>query len=457
MIGFIQVLLTFVAIGLLIFMIMKNAYAPMSLLALGFIILFFWSLLTGQSIMGEESVGNWFLDIFEFMKSYFCSQYIGLGMILLPLMGFTRYMNHIHATEMLTSLCSKPLQKIKNPYVIVGCTVILGALLEIAIPSHTGLSVLLIITLFPVLRSCGISKLTAAAAILLGGAMDLGPAAPMPIYGLSEIHSGMTAAEYFIRIQIPVSTLPILLSAVLCAVVNWKWDQKAGYLAERQETAEIPSSEIGVPRFYALFPLIPLVFIIIFSKLVVSSIVISVCAAVFISLFICTTIEIIRSHSVIHSMDATKTFFEGMGDGYTVTIVLIAAASVFAGALQKIGGLTVLAELISKTPLNGMVVFAIIGLLGMFIIIFTGSPNAGMAPFTDSILNLINTYHIMPEIALLPIQLSMGYGRVLSPIGSAVLTVASMVDVDIIALVKRNIIPVGGAYLLNIIIAAILQ
>lgn len=40
MIGFIQVLLTFVAIGLLIFMIMKKAYAPMSLLALGFIILF---------------------------------------------------------------------------------------------------------------------------------------------------------------------------------------------------------------------------------------------------------------------------------------------------------------------------------------------------------------------------------------------------------------------------------
>lgn len=143
--------------------------------------------------------------------------------------------------------------------------------------------------------------------------MDLGPAAPMPIYGLSEIHSGMTAAEYFIRIQIPVSTLPILLSAVLCAVVNWKWDQKAGYLAERQETAEIPSSEIGVPRFYALFPLIPLVFIIIFSKLVVSSIVISVCAAVFISLFICTTIEIIRSHSVIHSMDATKTFLKAWG------------------------------------------------------------------------------------------------------------------------------------------------
>ena len=155
-------------------------------------------------------------------------------------------------------------------------------------------------------------------------------------------------------------------------------------------------------------------------------------------------------------MDATKTFFEGMGDGYTVTIVLIAAASVFAGALQKIGGLTVLAELIAKTPLNGMIVFAIIGLLGMFIIIFTGSPNAGMAPFTDSILNLINTYHIMPEIALLPIQLSMGYGRVLSPIGSAVLTVASMIDVDIIELVKRNIIPVGGAYLLNIIIAVIL-
>lgn len=114
MIGFIQVLLTFVAIGLLIFMIMKKAYAPMSLLALGFIILFFWSLLTGQSIMGEESVGNWFLDIFEFMKSYFCSQYIGLGMILLPLMGFTRYMNHIHATEMLTSLCSKPLQNQKS-------------------------------------------------------------------------------------------------------------------------------------------------------------------------------------------------------------------------------------------------------------------------------------------------------------------------------------------------------
>lgn len=456
MIGFIQVLLTFAAIGLLIFMIMKKSYAPMSLLILGFIILFFWSLITGQSIMGEDSVGNWFLDIFEYMKVYFCSEFIGLGMILLPLMGFTRYMSHIHATEMLTCLCSRPLQKIKNPYIIVACTVILGALLEIAIPSHTGLSVLLVITLFSVLRSCGISELTAAAAILLGGAMDLGPAAPMPIYGLSEIQSGMTAAEYFIFVQIPVSTLPIILSAVLSAVVNWKWDQKAGYSSQKHEITGIAENEIDVPRFYALLPLVPLVFIIIFSKLVLSSIAISVCAAVLISLFICVGIEMLRSRKITKSLDATKVFFEGMGDGYTGTIVLIAAASFFASALQKIGGLSVLAHFVSQTPLSGTVVFAIIGLLGLFIIIFTGSPNAGMAPFTDSMLNLVNTYHMMPEAALLPMQLAMGYGRVLSPIGSAVLTVSSMVEVDIIALIKRNIIPVAGAYVLNIILAAIL-
>lgn len=48
MIGFIQVLLTFVAIGLLIFMIMKKAYAPMSLLALGFVVCHSFFLVTAH-------------------------------------------------------------------------------------------------------------------------------------------------------------------------------------------------------------------------------------------------------------------------------------------------------------------------------------------------------------------------------------------------------------------------
>lgn len=450
------VLLTLLVLAVLVFSLFKKFYAPTTLLLISFLVLFVYSIVTKSSIMGDSTGGSWFIDIFEYMKSAFVSQYVGLGMTLLPLVGYSTYMGKIKASTMLTSLCAAPMKKIKNPYVVVAFTVIIASLLEIAVISQTATTTLLMATIFPILLSLGVSRAGACAAIILGGAMDLGPAAVDPMYALAQVGSTMTQPEYFVQIQIPTFVLPVIVAAVVSGIINSRMDRNEGHIASANMQEIPPTEEIGVPKFYALFPLFPIVLILLFSKLVISSIAISAFAAAFISFFVCMIIDGVRKKSLADGIEATKAVFDGMGSSYAVIISLCAAATVFAGSIQKIGGFTVLASLFENSTMPSWILFAIIGIMCMIVVVCTGTSQAGFSIFAPAITQFASVFGIKPEVAMFPVQITMGLARSSSPIGVALLTGAGIAEVEPVKVIKRNIVPVAVAWVLSVIMSAII-
>ena len=79
-----------------------------------------------------------------------------LGMMIMMLCGFAAYMTHIGANDMVVKLASKPLQYINSPYLLMIAAYFVACLMSLAVSSATGLGVLLMATLFPVMVNVGI-------------------------------------------------------------------------------------------------------------------------------------------------------------------------------------------------------------------------------------------------------------------------------------------------------------
>ncbi|ETJ35589.1 Anaerobic C4-dicarboxylate transporter DcuC, partial [human gut metagenome] len=98
-----------------------------------------------------------------------------LGMMIMVLWGFAAYMTHIGANDMVVKLASKPLQYINSPYLLMIAAYFVACLMSLAVSSATGLGVLLMATLFPVMVNVGISRGAAAAICASPAAIILAP------------------------------------------------------------------------------------------------------------------------------------------------------------------------------------------------------------------------------------------------------------------------------------------
>ena len=92
---------------------------------------------------GDESSGSVWFDIIGLIESIAKSQLTGVGLIIMAAGGFSAYMNRIGATEALVRLVIGPVTRLKQPYLILVFTYVLGQLLFMVIPSAAGLAMLL--------------------------------------------------------------------------------------------------------------------------------------------------------------------------------------------------------------------------------------------------------------------------------------------------------------------------
>lgn len=184
-----------------------------------------------QSILygKAKSVGWAGFDIFAFARESLTTQIAGIGLIIMAAGGFADYMDHIKASNVMVSLCIRPLRLIKAPYVILATGYVFGQILHVAISSAAGLAMLLLVTFFPILVRLGISKAAAAAMIGMTAFMDLGPA--VGTTNLAAERSGMESAVYFAKYQIPVAVGVMLVVAVLIYFTARYYDKKEGRTA----------------------------------------------------------------------------------------------------------------------------------------------------------------------------------------------------------------------------------
>ncbi|EPF5667802.1 C4-dicarboxylate transporter DcuC, partial [Shigella sonnei] len=142
-----------------------KGYSATGVLFVGGLLLLIISAIMGHKVLpsSQASTGYSATDIVEYVKILLMSRGGDLGMMIMMLCGFAAYMTHIGANDMVVKLASKPLQYINSPYLLMIAAYFVACLMSLAVSSATGLGVLLMATLFPVMVNVGISRGAAAA------------------------------------------------------------------------------------------------------------------------------------------------------------------------------------------------------------------------------------------------------------------------------------------------------
>ena len=331
----VKILCTLLLVAVLVYCMLKKMYNITTIMGIGVVALLIYTIATGTSIMGEKTCGNNILDVFEFVATSFTSAFANPGLLIVVLVGFAGYMKEIGASEMLVTLACTPLRKIKSTYVICAIAFVIGAIIKLPITSPSGFSALMMITMVPIMVSCGVNPITAAATIALSQGCDWGPGDMGTGICIPVIAPEHQMADYFLSYNLPTYIFIIPVLAVVAPIVYRIIDKKEGlYGVSEAEGIQIKSvKEVGVPTYYALLPLLPIVFVLLFSKIGLKTVVMTTQGCTMLALFIAIVIELIRHpKEVMGTIQRTSAYFTSMGGAFASVVVLVASANCFAKA-----------------------------------------------------------------------------------------------------------------------------
>lgn len=201
-------------------------------------------------------------------------------------------------------------------------------------------------------------------------------------------------------------------------------------------------------------PVLPLVLLLIFNKMVYKTITMNVATAMFLSWFVCFLVDLLVRREAKKSFDLSFSMFKGMGSILTSTVGLIFVAAFFAKGLQQTGLITYLIDVAKNCGLGvtgtGVVLSAIIGV----VTVLTGS---GVAAFTS-------LAHVIPDVAqhlnsngiaiMLMMHTASEMLRALSPVAGVIIIVAGFAKVSPFAIIKRTAIPCVVGYITMLIIVS---
>ncbi|MDD4321553.1 MAG: C4-dicarboxylate transporter DcuC [Acidaminococcaceae bacterium] len=442
-------LVSVIVIVWVIYMIVKKHYPQAVLLMAGIILLSWAVFVNGTSILSaKQSSGSTILDVFHTIQIIMSRRVAGLGLTIMSIAGFAKYMDYVGASKSLFALVASPIKKIKSPYFLLVLCFFISQFLVVFIPSHAGLGLLLMVTMYPILIRAGVSKLSALGVIGCAQYMDVGPGSGNAILAASM--TGLNPAVYFVKWQLPIFVTTTLVLGVVHFVVQRWWDKKEGYVPN--VSAEVLHEEMErPPLIYAILPIIPMIFILGFSPLFKSPIKMNVVTAMFLSTIIAMLFEFFRTHDFNDVLQGLKNMFAGMGNSFTTVISLIVAGEFFAAGLVNIGAVKSLTDGVQSLGFNVYILIIIFCLVIAGCAFLMGSGNAAFFSFASLAPKLAESLGISALSLVLPMQIMTSFGRVCSPITAAIVAIAGVADVNPVQVVKRTCIPMLVAALINII------
>ena len=435
-----------IAIVLVAYYIVKG-YSATGVLMFGGLVLLFISVLMGHSILpeGVKSTGSTYFDILEYVKYLLGNRGGGLGLMIMVLCGFSVYMTHLGANDVVVKLVSKPLKNIRSPYILMVFAYFLACLMSFAVSSATGLGVLLMATLFPVMVNVGISRGAAAAICASPISIILSPTSGDVV--LSAEISKIPLGEFAFGTALPVSIFAILGIAVAHFFWQRYLDKKEGVQVERINADEIKTT---APNYYAILPLLPIIGVLIFDgKWGLPNLhIVTVMVLCFI---ITATVDFLRSFNAKQTFDNLIVAYRGMADAFAGVVMLLVAAGVFAQSLSTIGFITNLiasAQSFGGSAFFMMLVLAVITILATMA---TGSGNAAFYAFAELIPKLAPQMGVNPAFLTIPMLQASNLGRGLSPVSGVVVAVSGMGKISPFEIVKRMSVPMLVGFICVII------
>ena len=188
-------------------------------------------------------------DLFKVIQEIFSEKGAGVGLMIMTIGGFVAYMKQIKASDALVYVSMQPLSIFrKYPYLAASLVIPIGQLLFICTPSATGLGLLLVASIYPVLVSLGVSKLSAVSVISACTVFDMGPASANTARASELV--GMNNVMYFIEHQMPL-TIPMTILLMIMYYFSNRYYDKKDALKKQTEEVKQEDFKVDVPLIYA--------------------------------------------------------------------------------------------------------------------------------------------------------------------------------------------------------------
>ena len=321
------------------------------------------------------------------------------------------------------------------------------------VTSAAGLGTLLAVSVFPLLLGVGVSAVAASAAIASALVFSYAPSSAIAV--LAAKTAGAEPMTYLMQYQIPVAIPAVLTVLVLHILVQRYLDKKdmAEGKIEAFDMAEIEAKKTAsadTPWFYALLPLVPLVLLFVFNKMVYKTIVLDVGTAMFIGWVFAILVDLATRRDLAKVFTDGHAMFKGMGSMLTNVVGLIFVAALFADGLKNTGLVALLIEGAKSLGLGmsgtGLVVSAVIALVTLL----TGSGVAsftGLVPIAPSVAAGLGGDPV--DLAMM-MQLASEMMRPVSPVAGIVIIMAGFAKTSPLAIVRRTWIPCTGGLIVSL-------
>lgn len=363
----------------------------------------------------------------------------GLGMIIMILIGFSAYMSHIGANDVVIRVLYKPLRHIRSPYLLLAGGFLLGALMSLAINSATALGVFLMATLFPIMVRLGISAPSAAAICSSTTLVNLSPTAADLILAAEKAEADLV--HFSFEIIIPMS----IVALICVAIAHYYWqrycDRREGLgqnTHDALETAEATALKTDAPVYYFILPFLPIAGLFLYNGNILPEIELG--GLVVLTILISALIEYLRSMDARKVYDGLEICYRGMAEGFSSVVVLLVAAGIFAHGLETIGFVKALLGAIQGDSAATIIMLALV-VITLVVAIAAGSGNAAFFAFVELAPKLAAQMGINPAYLIAPMMQVSNIGRVVSPISGVIVAVSGAGKISPLLLVKRNAVP----------------
>ncbi|WP_033137520.1 C4-dicarboxylate transporter DcuC [Aeromonas finlandensis] len=422
------------------YLIAKNYDAKIVLFGAGLLLMFAAVGLGHPLLPAAQSSGLSWLDPFVQIKQIFISQMGNVGLTIMVLFGFSSYMSHIGANDVAVMLLTRPLSRIRSPYLLVPVIFLLGNLLSLVVPSAASLAVLLMATLYPVLKASNMSSLTAGAVIATTATIMPSPLGADNVLAAQKL--GIPLVEYIVSYHAPIS-LPTL---ALMAVVHYFWQkamdkrqQARGGLEEKEESLAVPT---GLPpAYYGLFPVLPLVLVLLFG-ICFTHLSLGLVEITFVCLLLTIGVELLRKGNIKETSKEFAIFFTGMGTGLAQVVSLIVAASMLVEGLKAIGIIDTLVDSVKHIDGVGSILMFFFSGTAALIGFISGSGLAVFYSFINIIPEITEKVGVNSVSVALPMQLTANLIRSMSPVAAVIIVIASITGSNPIEIIKRTSVPI---------------
>lgn len=409
------------------------------LLTAGILLLLLTGIL-GHTVLPSKitSTGNMVTDSLEYVKYMLQYRGGGLGMQIMLLCGFASYMTHIGANNVVVKQFSKPLSFIKSPYVLLVAAYIVACLMSLAVSSATGLGVLLMATLFPMMTAMGISRPAAVAVCASPAAIILSPTSGDVVIAAEK--SGLALDVFAVQTVLPVSICAIIVMAAAAFFWNKYLDKKENTPMERVDVSEM---KVDAPAFYCILPFLPIVGVFLFNGRTIPGLSLDIYTIVVGSIFIGAVINFCtQKFNGKKTLEDLESCYQGMADAFKGVVMLLVAAGVFAQGLMSIGAIDNLLHLADSAGAGGVALMLILTGLTVAAAIATGSGNAPFYAFVELAPSLAAKMGLNPAFLIIPMLQASNLGRTISPVSGVIVATSGMGNISPFEVVKRTSVPV---------------